>query len=495
MLNNISQSLNSGVFMASFYDAHCHMMNLSHPNLTAIIRRIYFEAIRPLLKRYLLYVILIPVVILVAIKYFALVTFLQAFYLLSMLVGGLLLILLLVFSIPAVREYMVSKLRDKLSNVMNLLAVMETDIGDCLIQLEEELRGKFNLDDGLVISGNGEKRVYDTIVLTPLIMDFALKDNRNIKQQYRVRWKPIVAQVEDLCLGIRDYYRHRMRYIKPKYGDIKPLFQIFPFMGINTKMYHSITEKSTGKNFSVTLESLLKKNFGDFGNDDSPEKRKENLMNVKWCDFTGDIEAIGSYYFMGIKVYPPLGFDPWPEPGIERDKVCILYEYCIKNNIPITAHCSPGGFIVDKSFKDFSSPYKWEMVLKYYNELRLNLAHFGGVENKKWPEKITSMILEYDTARSDYKYPNLYTDISYQGVDRNSYKKLKRLIEKNIEGEEKKRRRLLEHIIFGSDFMINLQDIGSYSDYLRYFFDTDAFTIDEKDHLCRINAEKFLYIS
>jgi hypothetical protein len=477
-----------------FYDAHCHMMNLSHPNLTAIIRRIYFDSIRPLLKRYLIYFIIVPVSVLVAIRYILSVSYLQAFYGLSLLLGALILILLLVFSIPAVREFMVSKLRKKLSNVMNLLAVMETDIGDCLIQLEEELRGKFNLENGMVISGDGEKRVYDKIILTPLIMDFALKENRNINQQYRVRWKPIVAQVEDLCLGIRDYYRHRKPYIEPKFGDKKPLFQIYPFMGINTQMYHTESEESAGKSFSVTLESLLKKNFGEFGNDDSPEQRRENLQKIEWRDFTGDIDSIGSYYFIGIKVYPPLGFDPWPEPGIERDKVCILYDFCIKNKIPITAHCSPGGFLVNKAYKDYSSPYKWEMVLNQYNDLRLNLAHFGGVESRKWPEKIVNLILEYDSSKNDYKYPNLYTDISYQGVDKSSYKKIKRFIDNMVRGDENKRLHLMERIIFGSDFMINLQDIRAYSDYLRYYIDSDVFTLKEKDQFCRNNTERFLYL-
>ncbi len=48
------------VGMPFFYDSHCHMMNLSHPNLSAIIKRIYFEAIRPLLVKYLKLIILIP---------------------------------------------------------------------------------------------------------------------------------------------------------------------------------------------------------------------------------------------------------------------------------------------------------------------------------------------------------------------------------------------------------------------------------------------------
>ena len=31
--------------MPAFYDSHCHMMNLSHPNLTAMIKRTFKGAI------------------------------------------------------------------------------------------------------------------------------------------------------------------------------------------------------------------------------------------------------------------------------------------------------------------------------------------------------------------------------------------------------------------------------------------------------------------
>jgi hypothetical protein len=101
------------------------------------------------------------------------------------------------------------------------------------------------------------------------------------------------------------------------------------------------------------------------------------------------------------------------------------------------------------------------------------------------------MILEKDSETGKYKYESLYADISYQGVDESSYKDMMNFINGH-DGE--KRSRLLERIIFGSDFMINLQDISSYSKYLRYFIDSDTLTLEEKDMLCNKNAERFLYI-
>ncbi len=498
--------------MRYFYDSHCHMMNLSHPNLSAIIKRIYNDSIKPLLLKYsvylkvallvLLFVIPVVVITLLLTGHFEVIKWIL--YAVSLIAVILFVFVVVKFGDKKKREIEISKIKstlldkvkEKLANVMNLLAAMETDIGDCLIQMEEELRKKIPLNNVLAISGNGEKKEYDKIVLTPLIMDFGLKDSGKTNLIYKVRWKPIVAQVEDLCTGIRDYYLYRDKYIT---GHAEPLFQIIPFMGINTQNYYSEKDNTTGKSISVSLVQLLDKNFSEFKYDTSPQMRRKKIDAVNWRQFNGDIESIGSYYFLGIKVYPPLGFDPWPEDVVEREKVCYLYQYCIDYNIPITAHCSPGGFLVKKDYKDFSSPYRWEKVLDYHDEngekpfrkLRLNLAHFGGVDGVDWGKKIADMILEGDPENGQYKYENLYTDISYQGVDKQSYVELSGFINKY---DAEQRARLIERIIFGSDFMINLQDISSYSSYLQYFFDTDVFTLEEKDMLCNKNAERFLFV-
>jgi hypothetical protein len=491
------------------------MMNLSHPNLTAMIKRTFNDGLKRKLFLYSPTLLLIPLLFTIGLKiliYFGIripekINFLDAFVILTLIAAVIVIMFFIIFSIPVVRAKTVSFVKSKLSNIMNLLAIMETDIGDCLIQMEEDLRDSFALNSGLIISGNGEKKEYEKIVLTPLIMDFGLKEyseenvsfeprlgpislNEKIKSKhpYKVRWKPIVAQVEDLCIGIRDYYVHRDKYIE---GQPLPLFQIIPFMGINTKNY-SMKDHSEGGGVSMKLEHILEDNFGEFKNDATPQQRRHSIDAIEWEKFNGDIESIGSHFFLGIKVYPPLGFDPWPDEGLEREKVCYLYQFCIDNNIPITAHCSPGGFLVKNEYKDFSSPYKWESVLKKYGKLRLNLAHFGGVEKSDWRKKIANMILEIDPKSGQYLYENFYTDISYQGVDNESYIKLQRFLD---DYDSAKRRRLIERIIFGTDFMINLQDINAYSAYLDYFFQTKALTLEEKDMLCNKNAERFLFLS
>ena len=160
--------------------------------------------------------------------------------------------------------------------------------------------------------------------------------------------------------------------------------------------------------------------------------------------------------FIGVKLYTPNGYSP-TDPllyGSEGNDDCV-YNYCVKNKIPVTVHNSFGGFAtfmdsveitgdvytpsgirhMQKEFYSFSiklikdpgkaikeralvlnHPSLWEKVLQKYPNLYLDLAHFGGgerlgmaLDNKddqesgNWSKKIIELI---------QKYPNAYTDVS-----------------------------------------------------------------------------------
>jgi hypothetical protein len=428
--------------MRKFYDAHCHMMNLSHPNLSVMIKRIFRE---------------LSVIDRVKIS-----------------IGASL------FAIPFIGKALPS-LFNVDYKVMNLLAVMETELGDCIVQMEEELRNNPQWD-GLVVWGTDSKQTYDRLVLTPLIMDFGLKNYERAETLYRIRWKPIASQVLDICLGIKHYYRYRDTHSLPGTNPTTPFFEIHPFMGINTKNY----EMKSNSGDSVDLERLLLKNFDGY-KDDTIDTRYEKLSARNWRDFNGDIDTIKPYDFIGIKVYPPLGYNPWPteewEPNADEEmkKVRFLYDFCQSYNIPITAHCSDGGFLVDENYTNLAHPDKWAIVLQNYPNLRLNLAHFGAA-NENWRKRIANLILNYN---------NVYTDISYRGVNKQYYDDLRRFVDIYT---YQKREKLMNRIIFGSDFMINLMSIESYGKYLQYFAESLAFSAMEKDMFCSKNAERFLFI-
>ena len=221
--------------------------------------------------------------------------------------------------------------------------------------------------------------------------------------------------------------------------------------------------------------------------------------------------------FLGIKLYPALGFYPLgtnekPQPQLESGpspatidhRLHALYAYAVEHDLAITAHCSSGGMkggrrIVhdqvangDESahfFNYMGAPLNWLPVLEKYPRLKLNIAHWGGwrcwlpapieeyvektekrlIERKvltftNWADEISRLL------RSD-KYPNLYTDLSYHAAPamEEPYSKdpLKRIPAEEyplrmipLMREEKIRPRVL----FGSDMPVLSQDC-SLSDY------------------------------
>ena len=93
--------------------------------------------------------------------------------------------------------------------------------------------------------------------------------------------------------------------------------------------------------------------------------------------------------FFGIKLYPRLGYVP-----MDVEKLCPgLYGWCRDREIPLTAHCSRGGFPPIRLHKcdDFGDPANWEPVLEKYEGLKVDLAHFGN-EGPNWAQRIVELM-------------------------------------------------------------------------------------------------------
>jgi predicted TIM-barrel fold metal-dependent hydrolase len=145
--------------------------------------------------------------------------------------------------------------------------------------------------------------------------------------------------------------------------------------------------------------------------------------------------------FIGVKLYPPMGFraagnvrrsrDDFPEEFRRRhannpgraldDALACLYAYCVENDVPIMAHCAATNGTNLKNAR-CADPVFWHEVLNNpkFRTLRLNLGHFGAVWNLdktvvqasddvSWTGYIVRMIEDND-------FPNLYTDFGDFGV-------------------------------------------------------------------------------
>ncbi len=144
-------------------------------------------------------------------------------------------------------------------------------------------------------------------------------------------------------------------------------------------------------------------------------------------------EAITRHGFVGVKLYPPMGFQP---DGNERDKLVFpkpllranlgadldnalrrLYAWCAdpENDVPIMAHAT-NSQSAGNAYGDRANPKFWRRVLADYPQLRLNLAHFGGFDEAIAKDGSLTGALR-DTwewqAGQALIYPNVYVDLSY----------------------------------------------------------------------------------
>lgn len=428
----------------TFYDIHMHAFNLSHPDFRAFISRFRMDVYK------------MDLLLIIA----GFISFIALF--------------------PIFRRFIKSITDRILNKISNLLSVMENDTGSLFLLTEDCAREDKNplLDDsGLHIGGKAYKRM----VLTPLMMDFGRKGSKdNLRIHYqKPSEKPIVEQVIDVFNGIRKYKNaNSSSDLREKYPyltqNTNRIIEIYPFLGLATKNYDM-----------PRIKKMLDKYFGEYAGS------RTDLAN-NMGKFDGNIENIGSNFFAGIKVYPPLGFDPWPDNKEELEKVSHLYSYCCKKDIPITCHGSKGGFVVVKKreLRNYTRISKWEEVMRHFPELKLNLAHLPMREkilmifpNLKHP-RLKAML------RIVLNNENVYVDFSNRAINDKYYKSLRKVID-NLPAEQKTK--LTERILFGSDFTVNLMSIESYNKYLDIFSKTGYLTPEEKDSFCCVNPERFLF--
>jgi len=444
-----------------FYDIHFHVMDLSHANLMAFLLRedlITKQTILAFSKKMKWWMKLCPLGV-----------------------------------IDLVPGLIVRKLKEFLqgpSNMKNLLSFMENSIRFDFLIVEHFLRNgregrdKFvNEDNIFMIDGT----VFNKIVLCPLVIDFGYKNIRQPGIFYNLPPnKSVIDQAADVLTAIAHYLKydlvpspdHSDRLNVQSSGTYKrgKLFEIYPFLGINPRNDYSLNN----------IKRLFEKYFTGFETD-SPQQRQE-LLYQKMGTYNGTFDGVDlNYFFAGIKFYPPLGFDPWPENNREElKKNRFIYEECIRRRIPVTTHCSNGGFITDPDAQRFTNPGKqWLKVLHEYPELKLNFAHFGvrNDGNTDWRDRIIDYILNDE-------YANIYTDFSCRGFkieneEPDFYHNMDKLVKTHGT-------RLAEKMLFGSDFMINLIWTPSYNQYLENYKSTPALQ-GYKEMICSTNPEKFLF--
>ena len=172
------------------------------------------------------------------------------------------------------------------------------------------------------------------------------------------------------------------------------------------------------------------------------------------------IEAGG---FLGVKLYPPVGFAPWDNVHLRSDlsfaagldgALDALYGYCASAEAPILTHTSAANEY-GLGLHRLVSPEHWRPVLERHPTLRLNFGHFGhdyGVPQTEGPVKAADAWI-YQAAALIDRYPNVYADLSNSPLvyDPAYGKRLSALLADVIARYPKVKRRLM----YGSDWWLS----------------------------------------
>lgn len=359
-------------------------------------------------------------------------------------------------------DYVIAGILRRQGEALNLVSVMEQPVEKHIEIYEDDLRGKFLgegettlpviSDSGVKIIGGGKELSYDKIMICPLLMDFSTV--RPLDLYYpEPPVHDIRKQAREVLEGIELYHKNHPE------GKI----DAYPFLGINP-LNHSMEY----------TEELLNECFP-----------KPGRFSKKSS-------------FAGIKVYPPMGFDPDPEDPVMKEKVELLYTFCEKHSLPIVTHCDDQGFRMlplEESFT-YTSPERWKNVLERHPDLWLDFAHFG--EQYYHSRKgIAAFVPPYHqefswremTLSFMKSYPHVYADLSFDGVNPDSWEELNFLLESLPSSE----REIYEgRLLYGTDWPLSLSKITSALQYWRGFCDS-RIDSDLCDKMLNVNPERFLF--
>lgn len=191
--------------------------------------------------------------------------------------------------------------------------------------------------------------------------------------------------------------------------------------------------------------------------------------------------AVEKQGFLGVKLYPSLGYKPL------GDELKAIYQYCEANDLPLLMHCNQGGFFYTEDDIRNADPKLWKDFLKDHPKLRICFAHFGGDEElarRTKPESIgdwTRTILDL------MELPGVYADVSFHvsAMDdetsrRRYFGNLQALIDSSEYGDR---------ILWGSDFP--LVRLRAREDHYWQFFQTEL-GLERFAKIAEANPARFL---
>ena len=183
--------------------------------------------------------------------------------------------------------------------------------------------------------------------------------------------------------------------------------------------------------------------------------------------------AIATRGFIGVKLYPPMGFAAWGNTGktVWRGKPSLpaaagdsdfgkrldaamsnLFTYCVANDVPIMAHTNHSNGPYEE-FKDLAGSEYWKLALERFPGLRVSFGHFGDTDLEDHKGDKTRPFLELMTQGAGTPGENTFADSGYfagtlmnQGKMRDVFRDL----------YASNNRIMLERMMYGTDWTMIL---------------------------------------
>jgi hypothetical protein len=225
-------------------------------------------------------------------------------------------------------------------------------------------------------------------------------------------------------------------------------------------------------------------------------------------------DAILYHGFIGVKLYPPMGFAPfgnaaqapgfWDKPWIPEplrrddlgqrmdDALSRLYAWCVSNGVPIMAHSNHSNGPSD-AFEDLASARHWQGVTAI-DGIRINFGHFG---NNRLSGDSQEFCDYMNTTNGRY----LYADAAYFSEILNQPAKLmKFLVTLYKYTRSKGDAALAQRLMYGTDWEMIVREGRGSGDYLtrfeKLFSALDSYDLGAKgrlsDRFFGANAAMFL---
>ncbi|HLH90189.1 MAG TPA: amidohydrolase family protein [Xanthobacteraceae bacterium] len=226
--------------------------------------------------------------------------------------------------------------------------------------------------------------------------------------------------------------------------------------------------------------------------------------------------------FIGVKLYPPMGFRPienaalgadfpehvkrqlGPQPGAALDRALAkLYAWCAANNAPIMAHAVASNE-AGPGYGLRANPKFWAMVLDQYPALRINMAHFGGFREIGDPPRLEAT-WEWTIGRMFARTPpaNAFADLSYYSEMLGDTGDKRKALLAHLASFRKAFPISADHLIFGSDWTMVGREAGftpkganiGYVDLIGDFLAAAGYSEADIDKIMFGNAVRFLGLS